>query len=294
MLPLPIKPYIQLLRPANIVTAVADIIAGYAISLYLFHTIEISHITLIFATICLYGGGIVLNDAFDAKLDGVERPERPIPSGKVSVKNAKILGFSLLSMGCISAGYNNWISGLTAISVAILIVLYDVYSKKKYFMGPLNMGMCRGGNLLLGMSANPIILNEWWYLATIPIVYIAAITMVSRGEVTGGNPKTLYAAGVLYFLVIVAQLYISYTIAQEFFMTSILLFFFGLFIFIPLIKAMKNPIGPNIGKAVKAGVISLIVMDATWCFAFGHPILGLITLALMPVSILLSKFFAVT
>lgn len=291
---LKIKPYLQLMRPANIITAIADVLAGYAIALHKFQSPDAVNWLLIIATIGLYGGGVVLNDAFDAKLDAVERPERPIPSGKVTVDHAMVMGFSLLLLGCLAAFFNHPISGIIAVSIAVLAVVYNAYGKHHFFLGPVNMGLCRGGNLLLGMSANPEVINDWGALAIISIVYIAAITMVSRGEVNGGNSKILYAAGILYLIVISTQLYIAYNTAQQIFASFSLLFIFGLFIFLPLIAAIKNPVGPTIGKAVKAGVLSLILMDAAWCMAFGFPVLGLITILLMPVSIFLSTYFAVT
>ena len=73
------------MRPANIVTAISDILAGVAISGYIgkgeWEAWPI--ILLVISTIGLYGGGVVMNDYFDADLDQVERPERPIPSGLI-------------------------------------------------------------------------------------------------------------------------------------------------------------------------------------------------------------------
>ncbi|MES2797444.1 MAG: UbiA family prenyltransferase, partial [Bacteroidota bacterium] len=89
------KYYLQLMRPANLVTAIADILAGLSIAKFAFSTEFLSiqpAILLCIATIGLYGGGVVFNDVFDANLDAVERPERAIPSGKVSKINATIFG----------------------------------------------------------------------------------------------------------------------------------------------------------------------------------------------------------
>lgn len=77
-----------MMRPANIVTSVADILAGIAVSGFLMEvTLSFDFIypmiLLCIATIGLYGGGVVFNDVFDASLDKVERPERPIPKGVV-------------------------------------------------------------------------------------------------------------------------------------------------------------------------------------------------------------------
>ena len=72
---------LRLMRPANIITAVSDILAGIAIAGY-FKEDYVSLfpvILLVFSTVGLYGGGVVFNDVFDAELDSVERPERLFP-----------------------------------------------------------------------------------------------------------------------------------------------------------------------------------------------------------------------
>jgi 4-hydroxybenzoate polyprenyltransferase len=68
----------------------------------------------------------------------------------------------------------------------------------------------------------------------------------------------------------------------------------ALLIYPPLVRAFREPIGKNIGKAVKAGVLALIVMNASWAAAFDALFLGLMIALLLPVSILLAKLFAVT
>lgn len=63
---------------------------------------------------------------------------------------------------------------------------------------------------------------------------------------------------------------------------------------IPLFKAMKDPSGPNIGKAVKGGIIALIAMNVAWIAAFATLPFALIVLLFLPVSLILGKLFAVT
>jgi 4-hydroxybenzoate polyprenyltransferase len=57
---------------------------------------------------------------------------------------------------------------------------------------------------------------------------------------------------------------------------------------------MRNASGKNIGKAVKAGVIALILLDASLAAAFGSLVMALIIALLLPVSLWLSGLFAVT
>lgn len=286
-----LKSYLQLTRPANIVTAIADILAGMAIARFSFEA-DTAY-WLVLSTVGLYGGGVVLNDVFDAKLDAVERPERPIPSGKVPLQSAAFMGISLLVLGVVSAGLFSLLSAEIALIVALLTVLYNRFAKHSPVFGPLTMGLCRGGNLLLGMSVLDSSLSEWGWLALVPIAYIGAITLISQDEVHGGKRRSLYIAASLYTSVHAIQFLVAANQGNGA-MALLLIALHALLVGLPLWKALQNPVGPNIGKAVKAGVLSLIVMDAAWCIAFGNWPVALGVLLLLPLSILLARAFAVT
>lgn len=284
------------MRPANIVTAIADILAGMSIAGFVFETNFLAIQTvvlLVLSTIGLYGGGVVLNDFFDAELDAIERPERPIPSGKVSKKAAALLGYGLLLWGIVTASFHSMYSAVLAVAIAVLCVLYDAWGKHQSFIGPINMGLCRGVNLVLGMSAITASVANTYWLGIVPVIYIAAITMVSRGEVHGGKAPTLYFAGFLYLLVSSVQLTLAF-LGKMPWLTQVLVFVHLHQVGKPLYYAIKNPIGPMIGKAVKAGVISLIIMDAAWVGLSGNVYMTILVLALLPLSIRLAKVFAVT
>ena len=286
------------MRPANIVTSVADVLAGIAISGYLtnqfFHIQNLLPILLLcFSTIGLYGGGVVFNDVFDAALDKIERPERPIPVGLITIKEAAALGALMLIAGIVAARITSLTSGIIAFLIAVSALGYNKWGKHHSFLGPVNMGLCRGLNLLLGVSIVSSAINHWWYLAFVPIIYIASITMISRGEVHGGSKNILYTASLLYSLVIALILYFAFTKGRILF-ALIFLLPFAWMIFNPLLKAIKEPVGKNIGKAVKAGVLALILMNAAWAAAFGALYLALVIILLLPLSLKLGKIFAVT
>ncbi|MGI9544211.1 MAG: UbiA-like protein EboC [Cyclobacteriaceae bacterium] len=296
--------YLRLTRPANILTAMADIMLGFSIALADarrgWSGLTLADLPwpeigwLMLATTGLYGGGVVLNDYFDADLDRVERPERPIPSGAATEKGALILGALLLLLGIVAAFEAHLVSGLIAIAIALLVLLYDAWGKHQSIFGPLNMGLCRGGNLLLGISGAAGAITNFWWMAGIPILYIAAITMVSRGEVHGSNKDTFYFAYVFYGLVIGTVVSLSW-LPQFNWLTCLpfLLLFIGM-IFPPLIKAAKLGEPALIGRAVKAGVLALIPLDAAIAAGFGGWQYGLAVLLLLPFSLLLAKAFAVT
>jgi 4-hydroxybenzoate polyprenyltransferase len=293
------------MRPANILTAIADILGGFAISGSVAEIYHVGHgwfyipeasklCWLVLSTIGLYGGGVVLNDFFDAELDKTERPERPIPSGRASKTGAGILGLSLLILGIIAASFVSLISAGIAVIVAGLAVLYDAWGKHQTWFGPFNMGLCRGFNLLLGISAVASALASDGFIAMIPVMYIAAITMVSRGEVHGQNSHWLKTASGLYAVVLLSIGALA--VLPYFHLRSSLVFLtlFAWMIYLPLRKAQRTGEARDIGRAVKFGVLGLILMDAALAAGFLGWDYALLVVCLLPVSILLAKVFAVT
>ena len=286
--------YLQMMRPANIVTAWADILAGFAAS----GAVGLLNIQvlgwLLLATTGLYGGGIVLNDVFDAELDAQERPERPIPSGRASRQGATLLGSALLVTGVVAAAQVSLLSATLACGIALAATLYDAVGKHHPILGPVNMGACRGGNLLLGISAVPAMIGEHWFLAVIPIIYIAAVTTISRGEVHGAKNITGIIALLLIGLVIAGLLGLG--LLQDYQVLAALPFvaLFAVRVLLPFIKAVREPKPEQIRIAVKAGVLSLIVLDATVAAGFATLPYGLLVLSLLPISMALAQIFAVT
>lgn len=297
--------YLQLMRPANIITAMADILAGFsASSLLIFnHPTELivpSHpftalAWLLLATIGLYGGGIVFNDVFDAKVDSKERPKRPIPSGLVSQHHAATLGIGLFIFGLSAAYQVSSVSFSLAVSICLLCFSYNAYTKHTSWLGPINMGLCRSGNLLLGASAISDVFNMLWSLAIIHFVFIAAVTTISKNEVAGGHKSALWSAVVLYLLTIgVTTLTLFQAKGLHVFCALPFLLLFAYQVLTPLGKAIKNPSPIFIQQAVKAGVISLIILDAAITAGFTSFMYGALVMMLLPISILLARNFSVT
>lgn len=286
-----LKAYLTLFRPANVVTALADILAGMAIVGFVWK--DNTPIFLLLSTIGLYGGGVVLNDYFDTKIDIKERPERPIPSGKVSKNSALVFGIFLLGMGLGFAFLYQIKSGWIAFAIIVLILTYNRYAKHHSILGPIVMGMCRGGNLILGMSLVSKITTFEISLSLLPICYIAAITTMSRGEVHGGKKIPLLFAGVLYLIVFFCISFLSFQLGNLIKSSPFVVLHIAMVI-PPLLRAYQKPIGPMIGKAVKMGVITLILLNASFAASFGFLSIAIVIFCLLPLSLVLAKTFSVT
>ena len=297
----------MLMRPPNLLTALADILAGFAAASALQHTVGdevfefILHdlpwdkLSLIgIASMCLYAGGVTLNDFFDADLDELERPERPIPTGQVSRSRAALMGGVLLILGVTLAFLSSQTSGWVASGVGVLVLSYNAIAKTNDFFGPLNMGLCRGGNLLLGISIFPEQVVPLGFLVIIPIIYISAVTLVSRGEVHGGHRASFNLALIMYLLTTVMVL--SLGILNKFNILNSLIFLILLLLVVlpPLYRARRSDDPSMIGLAVKYGVLGLIILNAAIASGFAGWFFGLLLLILLPFSTLLAKVFAVT
>lgn len=290
-----LRAYLTLLRPANWWSAAADVVAGMFLAYATHHHAPLWHQVWIgaAASMLLYGAGVVFNDVCDAPLDRMERPERPIPSGRVRRRDAILLG---LGVYCL-AGLLAWHLGILVFLIAAMIagfsLLYDAWTKPHPIWGPLVMGSCRALNLLLGLSVLGLVSPWMLGLALLPLVYIAAITHISRGEVHGSGKRPLSLAFMVCLAVAAAVLYCSWSWHTLPAASG----FVGMFlagVFPSLGRAWKNPVGRRIGMAVKFGVLGIILLDAAWVAAAGCAGWGLLLVLLWPLSLGMSKWFAVT
>ncbi|MBJ6366657.1 UbiA-like protein EboC [Snuella sedimenti] len=290
---------LQIMRPANIITSIADIIAGIAIAGFLVPELWnqqiITHIILLSLTTAgLYAGGIVFNDVFDIEQDKINRPERVIPSGRLTLKEAKLFGIVLFTTSIIVAFLVSNTSGILAITITLSALLYDKYSKHNRVLGPLNMGLCRGVNLILGMSINMELDPKYYLIGILPVLFISAITLTAQKETKGKN-KLAIAFAMLLDAVIV----IGFIVMHQYFNLSIknafifLIVWYGINV-IAKLKAILNNNPKLIQKAVKLGVLSLIPLDASYTAGFSSITMALTVLCLLPISLFLSKKFPVT
>jgi 4-hydroxybenzoate polyprenyltransferase len=282
---------LELLRPANVATALADVLAGFGVAgLQNRRALP----WLLLSTACLYAGGVVLNDVFDRELDREERPERPLPSGRVSLRTAALLGGCLLAAGVLAATQATWLAGAIAGAIAACVLVYDAWGKRHLAVGPLNMGACRALNLLLGVAAVPAAVTGAWPLALIPLFYIAGVTALSRGEVRGGSRRIAIFALISLSAALLALLGVALRSGDRVMPASVLAIVLVWRVAPPFWSASRTPVPGVIRTAVKRGVLSLVLVDATIGAAYAGPVYAALILATGLVASGLARRFAVT
>lgn len=157
------------------------------------------------ASVLLYTAGMALNDYADADLDAIERPERPIPSGRVSKATALTLAAGLTAGGLGLAALAGRRHLAVAVPLAGLIWSYDLVAKPT-LAGPVVMAGCRAADVLLGAGATGQTLRAAAPAAAVVGVHTLSLTALSRGEVHGTNavvPKVaaITTAGLAAFTV---------------------------------------------------------------------------------------------
>lgn len=181
--------HLDLVRAPAVLSVVGDTLAGAAAA---GHALTPRRALLPLASACLYAGGMALNDYADRDLDAVERPERPIPSGRISEGRALrvAVGLTAAGVGLAAAG-----GGARALAVAVPLAAsvwtYDTVAKE-HAVGPVVMAACRGLDVLLGAGVGH--LRAALPAAAGMAVHTAGVTFVSRGEVHGTTSSL--AAGV--------------------------------------------------------------------------------------------------
>jgi 4-hydroxybenzoate polyprenyltransferase len=141
------RDYLLLGRVSNLPTVWSNTLAGAALAGADVQPGRLAVLALAFSL--LYTGGMYLNDAFDRESDARERPERPIPSGRIGAGPVFAIGFGLLVAGVlvVAAGVTgSGGGGLAAVAsgalLAGVITVYDAWHKANP-LSPVVMGLCR-------------------------------------------------------------------------------------------------------------------------------------------------------
>ena len=139
------------------------------------------------ASVALYWAGLALNDYADRELDRVERPERPLPTGRVSPGQALGTASALTAAGLAFAGLAGGRPALRrAIPLAAVVWSYDL-ALKDTPLGPGAMAAARGLDVLLGACGRP---SAAILPAGVMAAHTAGVTVLSRGEVNGSRAAT--------------------------------------------------------------------------------------------------------
>jgi hypothetical protein len=177
-----LRALVELVRAPAALSVPGDLVAGAASA----GVLGPRTLGLACSSICLYWAGMAANDYADRELDAVERPERPIPSGRISPRAAAGVAVGLTTAGLVAAGLAGGRRSLgVAGALAAAVWVYDLRLKNTA-AGPAGMAACRALDVLLG--ATPGRVRRAVPGAAAVAVHTWTVTELSRREVSGARP----------------------------------------------------------------------------------------------------------
>ncbi|MFC9910148.1 SCO3242 family prenyltransferase [Streptomyces sp. NPDC059862] len=145
------------------------------------------------SSVCLYEAGMALNDWADREEDAAERPERPLPSGRIRPSSAFTAACALTAAGLALAARAGRPALAVATPLAATVWAYDL-ALKHTPAGPVAMAAARGLDHLLGAAATTGCPREALPSAALLGTHTLAVTAVSRRETQGGSALAPLAA----------------------------------------------------------------------------------------------------
>jgi 4-hydroxybenzoate polyprenyltransferase len=275
--PSPIRTWLQLFRAPNLFTVPGDPLAGYLLAS--FGAIEWENVwPAIGASLCFYGGGLLLNDLADLNEDRAERPDRPLPSGAAAPGTVRAVAVVLFVIALALCRWLGTATLATGVVLLVAVAAYNLFTKRLPVIGAVNMGLCRGLSMMLGATAvvhgdltYPLIvrgrLDHLVIALALVVIFIAAVTNLARFETKAAVPRSAkwlpvlpLAFGGWFFLAEVTPL------AR---MTPGVLFAVAVIsaaqVAMRLTSDGATPVPPQIGQLIRL----LLLIQAAFCSALG-------------------------
>ncbi|PJB21960.1 MAG: hypothetical protein CO114_02565, partial [Euryarchaeota archaeon CG_4_9_14_3_um_filter_38_12] len=166
------RPYLDIIRPLNCTMAgIGALVGCIIVGIPMINYLVLFKIGLAFTVVFLItGAGNSLNDCYDAEIDKINHPDRPIPSGRLKQKNAMNFAIGLFISGIIISCFLSTGAFLIAVIATLLLGSYEKKLKNKGFTGNIAISILvafvfifGGGSLsgnVTGVTTMKIFLNE--------------------------------------------------------------------------------------------------------------------------------------
>ncbi len=239
----PARAWMEITRISNAPTVVSNVAAGLCLAT---GGIDVASLCILsMGILCIYAAGMILNDLCDEAVDRVERPERPIPSGRITRSAAQSATAILFTCGLafLTPRMEAVMAGIALIG---LIFVYN-WRHKNNSVAPLVMGACRAMiYVVVAFSVADVIPPQTRTMGGLLMIYIAAVTWLARDEANAdAAPSKVAAVGVMWIPVLLVGISVRHPVAL---CVNVA---FLLWVTLSLRNVLLRPgapIGPTIGK----------------------------------------------
>ena len=283
--------WLELMRIGNAPTVVSNVLAGMAIGLHSrLSGIPVpwgTGLLLIAGAAMVYVSGMVLNDAFDARIDARERPGRPIPSGRVGALRAQVAGVAMLCVGTALLAVSGTDTLWWALLLAGCVLLYNALHA--WLPGAFAiMAACRAmvpviAALAISPGAEASLL--WWVAGGLG-AYVLALGIAARDEMRG---LARLAQVTAWSLPIAACAPLGMWFAEGVAPDGALATTAGVAAVAVAVTSVVGGIrsasrGGGVPAAVGTWLGAIPAIDAATCFLLGRPLLGFLCIGMWGLS----------
>ena len=171
---------LTIIRPVNSIAAGLAAIVAYLIAT----GTVIPEVLLLFVGVTLItAAGNVINDYFDIEIDRVNRPDRPIPSGQVSLPAARAYAVVLFVTGILVCFFTNELCISIAVFNSILLIAYAARLKRTPLLGNIAVSFLAASMFLFGGALNGLP----GFFHVMPFAVMTFFAMLSRELVKDGE-----------------------------------------------------------------------------------------------------------
>ncbi|GIF73893.1 SCO3242 family prenyltransferase [Asanoa siamensis] len=280
--------YAELVRAPAGLSVPGDVVAGAAAA----GVLRARTPALAGSSVLLYWAGMAANDWADRELDAKERPERPIPSGRVTPAQALAVAVGLTAAGVGLAGLTGGRRALSvAVPLAAAVWAYDVKAKNTP-AGPAVMAACRGLDVLLGASGGRV--ARAVPAAALVAAHTYTVTALSQKEVSGADHLLPVVTLAGTAAVTAAAVRPGRQRGWRALVPAALAGWYAARYGAAQLRAAADPSAPVVRAAVGAGITSLPALQGALAAGAGAPAPGALVAAAAPLARRLTRKVAAT
>ena len=271
--------YLEIMRPGNAIMTVVAVLLMAIIS-------GVFTIPVILGCIVVFvitGAGNAINDYFDHKIDAINKPHRPIPSGRISLRGAGYYSLILLAIGTIIAFIIGLVPGIIALSTSILMIFYAYNLKKKYLIGNIVISFLTGlafvfGGVIVGQLEASILLGFYPFIAHMAREIIKDMEDVEGDQQEGATTlpiisgtRTAAIVAVFFLILLLSSPILYYLKILTIFYIPLLLIALAIFFYsaVSILKDQSIKNSGNISSKLKIGMLIVLI-----AYGLGSPFLA--------------------
>ena len=207
-----IKGLYKISRPVTTLTgALAVVLGGYVAG-----TDEWFNIVLaVLATVLVSSSANAWNDYLDIEIDRINQPDRPLPSGQVSPRAAKVYSFALAALSLLVAAFINPPSFLIVLIANVLLYVYSLKLKSTVLLGNLTVAFTSAMSAVFGGVAAGNARPTLWLFVIIFVAILGREVLKTMADYEGDLSESVRtistvwgrrAARIVFYILIFATL----------------------------------------------------------------------------------------